>query len=773
MDYRGLVRGFFIGLLYFVFGKLGMALALPPGFSTAIFPSSGIALVGLALWGLPAGIGVWLGSFILNLTLFGGFENLESFSAPALVATGALVQAYVGANLVGKFHKKAFDFGSLVYIGKYVFLGGMLSSLFNSSWSIFILFSLGHVPGDYVLINWVHWYVGDLVGVISAGPIFWIFVTDTYGISLKEKLKSAFPVFISFVLFLSVFIYSSKKEEESAYQVFVSKMISISEGIEHELQSLQDGMESMRGLYYSSVSVERDEFESFSSFVKEKNPSVISVQWVPRVGQDIKQEFEVKTRKENPYFTGVFSVNKEGHSLFQVEKNNYFPVTYVYPVVENRDVVGYDLFSASESMDAIVGAYETGKPIATKMYPISFSPRLKGGLNIFIPVYKDNYKASLEHESFDELEGLVGFNISWHELIRIHVESKEVEQVEVFFSENSNDEKLEKVYLKQGAWRNIDETYFYEKTFVRFGREWMMKVESPKTYYFSQVQQSSWYILLYGMLFSSILGIFSLYVIGQSKKMASLNEEIEHRLEAEKIMQLKSARHIAAGELAGGIAHEINNPLAIISALTQRTLKRIEMDSMDVTDLVKDLNKVTESVKKVSSIIGSLRRIAREDPDATSAVSSIRSSFEDVLVLVKQKFSNHDVDINESEVPDLYVKVSPVILNQVLLGILNVSYRNVKDKKGSWIDLKWEVQKDKLSLRVIDSGLAMEEEKSEELFEDQIKPESEYDETALGIYISKEVISEWGGDLYYENYRGKSSFVLVLLLDNELNEKVS
>ncbi|MFT5085890.1 MAG: integral membrane sensor domain MASE1 [Planctomycetota bacterium] len=57
----------FIGVAYYVFGRLGLLLAIPPGYATAIWPASGIALAGMLLLGNRVWPGVLLGSFLVNI----------------------------------------------------------------------------------------------------------------------------------------------------------------------------------------------------------------------------------------------------------------------------------------------------------------------------------------------------------------------------------------------------------------------------------------------------------------------------------------------------------------------------------------------------------------------------------------------------------------------------------------------------------------------------------------------------------------------------------
>src|SRR5687767_14147105 len=93
-----------MALIYYVAGRLGLLLAIPPGYATAIWPSAGIALVGTLLFGYRVWPGIWLGSFLVNLGTSLDVTTprlfIESIAPPACIALGAVLQALIGAFLV-------------------------------------------------------------------------------------------------------------------------------------------------------------------------------------------------------------------------------------------------------------------------------------------------------------------------------------------------------------------------------------------------------------------------------------------------------------------------------------------------------------------------------------------------------------------------------------------------------------------------------------------------------------------------------------------------
>ena len=90
-----------LALAYYVTGRLGLLLAIPPGYATAVWPPSGLALAAMLLCGYRVWPGVVIASFALNVpTGFDAGHVLASIAAPTTIALGAAAQAIVGAWLV-------------------------------------------------------------------------------------------------------------------------------------------------------------------------------------------------------------------------------------------------------------------------------------------------------------------------------------------------------------------------------------------------------------------------------------------------------------------------------------------------------------------------------------------------------------------------------------------------------------------------------------------------------------------------------------------------
>src|SRR5579863_3662546 len=127
-DRRTLLTTVAVAAAYYATGRLGLYFAIPPGYATAIWPPSGIALATALLYGSKIWPGIWLGSFLINVGAGLDFSSsgafVESLAIPAVIAGGAALQAVVGAWLVKRFLGFPNDFSETSQVARFLAFGG-------------------------------------------------------------------------------------------------------------------------------------------------------------------------------------------------------------------------------------------------------------------------------------------------------------------------------------------------------------------------------------------------------------------------------------------------------------------------------------------------------------------------------------------------------------------------------------------------------------------------------------------------------------------------
>jgi PAS domain S-box-containing protein len=160
-----------LAALYFAAAKLSLLLAIPPGYATAVWAPSGLALAALLLAGNRVWPGIWLGAAFANVTV------QSSALAAVFIGTGNTLEAVVGASLIRHFIgvPRRFDRGEDVF--KFVGLVAIASVVAATIGALSIA-ATGAIRWADFPAHWWTWWQGDTTGIIIVTPLILLW-TDT------------------------------------------------------------------------------------------------------------------------------------------------------------------------------------------------------------------------------------------------------------------------------------------------------------------------------------------------------------------------------------------------------------------------------------------------------------------------------------------------------------------------------------------------------------------------------------------------------------------
>lgn len=254
-----------------------------------------------------------------------------------------------------------------------------------------------------------------------------------------------------------------------------------------------------------------------------------------------------------------------------------------------------------------------------------------------------------------------------------------------------------------------------------------------------------------------------------SGKRIGLGQDISIRRAQEKLIaeqrskMAHSSRLSALGEMAAGIAHEINNPLAIIRAKTELILSQLETDRFDRVQIHENLQKVDTTVVRIAKIIAGLRSFARDGESDPFYTVSMQSIVTDALELCQAKFRNHLVKLTV-EMPDepIFVECRSVQIAQVLLNLLNNAFDAVKDSQVKMITIQLREKLKHAYVSVSDTGSGISEAIKDKIMQPFFTTKGPGKGTGLGLSLSKGIVESHGGSLAYTCEQGQTSFSILL-----------
>ncbi len=253
------------------------------------------------------------------------------------------------------------------------------------------------------------------------------------------------------------------------------------------------------------------------------------------------------------------------------------------------------------------------------------------------------------------------------------------------------------------------------------------------------------------------------HIEGQIKDRTS-ELETSHRVILEQQQALVNAAKLSTlGEMAGGVAHEINNPVAIIH-LRATELKDLADDETLTKENVKNLaEKIEMTAMRISKIIKGLKSFARDNTQEPFKNASLEFILEETLDLTQERFRSHGVEIivkRDATLKEINCRSTQI--SQVLLNLLNNAHDALEGKTSKQVIVQLRDQSNGISIDVTDNGPGIPEDIREKIFQPFFTTKEVGKGTGLGLSISKGIIESHGGTISVKSSDQGTTFSIYL-----------
>lgn len=237
-----------------------------------------------------------------------------------------------------------------------------------------------------------------------------------------------------------------------------------------------------------------------------------------------------------------------------------------------------------------------------------------------------------------------------------------------------------------------------------------------------------------------------------------VQQEIEKRKEQEQLMYQQS-KLAALGELAAGIAHEINQPLNTMAFAMDNVFSKFRKRTISEEYLERKIALLSEEVQRIRVIIDHVRTFSREQhSEELQAAFDVNTGVEKALSLVQAQYHNHRILLETDLAPNL----TPVLGNlyqfeQVVLNFLSNAKDALEEKRdllGPFemrISLRTSEDEDAVYLEVEDNGIGIEASRQSQIFDPFYTTKGPDKGTGLGLSISYGLIKTMSGSLDVES----------------------
>lgn len=238
-------------------------------------------------------------------------------------------------------------------------------------------------------------------------------------------------------------------------------------------------------------------------------------------------------------------------------------------------------------------------------------------------------------------------------------------------------------------------------------------------------------------------------------------------VEEQRKQAIQSAKLASLGEMAGGIAHEINNPLTIISSTCAFLKKLISKDKMDPVIMTKGLDDIEKTITRIAKIIQGLRTVSRDTTREGEEFISVqlRDLMDDVVGLCSEKFKNHGVNfiIDLSDpVYDSFIECRRIQISQIFLNLLGNAYDAIENLPEKWIKIECYYLTNNIEFRISDSGQGIPKDIQEKIFQPFFTTKPVGKGTGLGLSLSVSIVKDHNGTFTIDSGNSNTCFVISL-----------
>jgi signal transduction histidine kinase len=244
-----------------------------------------------------------------------------------------------------------------------------------------------------------------------------------------------------------------------------------------------------------------------------------------------------------------------------------------------------------------------------------------------------------------------------------------------------------------------------------------------------------------------------------------LSNNLNDRVLREQARRFHSSRLQSLGEIAAGVAHEINNPLAVVAAKAEALLDRIA--SPNPTTLAKmkpDLEFIDRNCGHIARIVRTLQNYSRQGVGDSPTLTDLRSLIVDTSLLMKQmaEKSSTQIEINCPE--DIQIPIVPSEMMQALSNLISNAIDAQLEINASLRKVQISVARTgaKVQIIVADNGPGIDPSKAVRIFEPFFTTKDPGKGTGLGLGIAQTIAQRHNGVVRYERSSDQTRFIIEL-----------
>jgi signal transduction histidine kinase len=244
---------------------------------------------------------------------------------------------------------------------------------------------------------------------------------------------------------------------------------------------------------------------------------------------------------------------------------------------------------------------------------------------------------------------------------------------------------------------------------------------------------------------------------GKIVKWYGAATDIEDRKRAEELQaELAHTNRVSTmGEMVASISHELSQPITVTTAHAKASLRWLQRDPPDLTEVRKGTERIVEAGTLAAEIIDRLRSLYKKSSPKRELVS-INDVIGEMILLLRSEANEHAVSIRTDLAADLpKITADRVQLQQVLMNLMLNGIEAMKETGGVLAVKTVRCEDGQVLISVSDTGVGLPAERADEIFNAffTTKPQG----SGMGLAISRSIVESHGGRLWATSHDGRGA----------------
>lgn len=252
-------------------------------------------------------------------------------------------------------------------------------------------------------------------------------------------------------------------------------------------------------------------------------------------------------------------------------------------------------------------------------------------------------------------------------------------------------------------------------------------------------------------------------IMQMNTNLEKLVEARTSELNEERAIAVERSKLASLGEMAGGVAHEINNPLAIIQGLSEQLNRRMENGQATPEKIKETLLRIAKTSDRIAKIVKGLRSFARDGGSDPITPTPMNTIIEETMGFCEARMKNHGIELRlkntqcSAEIPCRSVQIS-----QMLLNLLNNSVDAIEGTPSAWIELEVIDNPGTIEVHVTDSGKGIPKDIAAKIFQPFFTTKPVGKGTGLGLAIIAGIAKSHNGEIWIDENSPNTKFCIRL-----------